>query len=365
MEQLSTAGIDPIKKIFHNEWIDVYPSTLSFEEIHYWPENNRTLFTFERLEAKSGKKLNELTLDEITEFVATEPIHDLSKLAKSISKSGVQVPLIVRDDGKLLDGNRRYFACSWLRMQAEKNGLPFPSVLKKIPVLIIKKSDLSTPVMELKIIAEANFIPDLKVTWPLDAQARAVEAYAQTITNKSESEAIQELADVFGIDRPRVTELLDTLNLTKEFIEQGKTPEEKREKRRIVEGRFVYFWEFRNKGIKGRSGFEGKQELNEVKQVFFDLMDQGKDSPLKNVKQIEPLVQARRDESTWRLMRNSNGENLSLVVAIVNEKKEIRKHEDKIRLFTGWLEGVSDLSPASKNLLHRLSELASQKAREE
>src|ERR1039457_1389263 len=105
------------KKLFHNEWINVYPTTLPLEKINFWKENNRTSFTFERLCRLKKKTLKELSIEDITRFVAEQDIHKLQILTDSIKRNGVQVPLIIRDDGKLLDGNRRYFACEWLKMQ--------------------------------------------------------------------------------------------------------------------------------------------------------------------------------------------------------------------------------------------------------
>lgn len=156
------------KKLFHNEWINVYPTTLPLDEIHFWKKNNRTIFTFEQLCRLKGKELDKLSIEEITRFVAEQDTHKLQILADSIGRNGVQVPLIIRDDGKLLDGNRRYFACELLKMQHADCGMKLPEFLSKIPVLVIRKADLKDT-LELKILAEANFIPDLKIPWPLDA----------------------------------------------------------------------------------------------------------------------------------------------------------------------------------------------------
>lgn len=359
---ISVDNLEKRVKQFHDQNLTVYPTSLRFEDIHFWPQNNRTLFTFERLEAETGKKLEALSLEQITDFVAKEPLHELPKLAKSINNSGVQIPLIVSDRGKLLDGNRRYFACAYLKFQAEKKRQPIPKALEAIPVLVIKHEDLANPLTELKIIAEANFVADLKVVWPLDAQARAIEEYSSRFKkNDGTSYEPHELAEMLGIDRARVVDLLDTLALTKEYIDQAANGEEIIRKHRIVENKFVYFWEFVNKGIKGRSGFEGKPELPEVKQMFFDLIDTGRDSNLTNVKQVEPIVQARRDDVAWSLL-NESSSNLAIVVAMINEKKEIRKAEDKLRLFHAWLEKASEFTPAAKNYLIKISELARSKA---
>lgn len=364
MTTITTMGITPQKKLFHNEWLDVYPTTLPLSAIEFWKENNRTIFTFERLQIEKKKSLDDLTIEEITQFIAEQDIHKLQVLADSIGRNGVQVPLFIRDDGKLLDGNRRYFACKWLQMQCRNQKVTEPHTLLEIPVFIIKKNDLS-PEMELKILAEANFIPDLKVSWPLDAQARAVEDYYQERLQHGvdHETAIVESVGVFGINRSRIIDFLDTLKLIKVFIGEGGDEIDRINRRIIVEERFVYFWEFVNKAMKGRGAFDNLAELSEVRNMFFELIGKGRDSPIKSVKQVEPLVQSRRDGTAWSMLQESKGSKLSVVVSMMNEKKEVRKDEDKVRIFLAWLKDAEGLTPKAKAYLLEVAALAEQKGR--
>ena len=352
------------KKLFHNEWINVYPTILPLDQITFWKENNRTIFTFERLCRLKGRELDEVSLDDITRFVAEQDTHKLQVLADSIERNGVQVPLIIRDDGKLLDGNRRYFACQWLRMQYAASGEPAPESLSRIPVFVIRKADLKDN-LELKILAEANFIPDLKIPWPLDAQARAVDEYYQRLRDKKKDHetALAEVVGVFGIKRQRVMDLIETLRLTKTFILEGGGKDEQIRRRSIVEDKFVYFWEFLNKAMKGRGAYTDQAELKEVRDMFFQLMAKGPDNPISNVKQVEPLAQSKRDQTAWRILKESKGAKLSVVVSIMLEKKEVRKAEDKIRVFLAWLKDADDLTPNAKALLKEVVELAEKKSR--
>jgi len=335
MSLISTPDKSAQRRLFHNERINVYPSVLPLDKIHYWPTNNRTIFTFERLVRLKEKNLDKIPLEEITRFVAEQDIHKLQVLSDSIGRNGVQVPLVIRDDGKLLDGNRRYFACHWLKMQRAERGKSSPESLSQIPVQVIRKADL-TETLELKILAEANFIPDLKVAWPLDAQARAVEEYYQRFRREKKADeetALAEVVAVFGIARQRAVDLLDTLELTKQFIGAGSSADEKIRRHEIVEDKFVYLWEFRNKAMKGSGALDVATELGDVKDIFFQFMAMGPNNPIKNVKQIEPLVQAKRDPTAWSLLKESKGAKLPMVVSMMNEKKGVRKAEDKIRVF--------------------------------
>jgi ParB/Sulfiredoxin domain len=113
-QKISTRGIQSQKQLFHNRSLDVYPTEIKFEEIEFWPENYRTVLAFDILEAQKSKRLSRISLEEITDFLAHRDDFELVDLAHSIERNGLRVPLIVLDDGTLLDGNRRYFACSYL-----------------------------------------------------------------------------------------------------------------------------------------------------------------------------------------------------------------------------------------------------------
>lgn len=364
MIPIALKNIQPQKKLFHNQLIDVYPTELPLEKIDFWKDNNRTIFTFEKLRRIKNQELEKISIIDIANFIADQDIHKLQILASSIKRNGVQVPLVIRDDGKLLDGNRRYFACHLVKVQCEESKTPVPEYLKKIPVLVIKKEDL-TPTTELKILAEANFIPDLKVSWPLDAQARAVEDFYNEVIEKTKDhdETLAEVVSIFGINRQRVIDLLDTLKLTKSFINEAEEEDERIKRREIVEEKFVYFWEFLNKAMKGRGAFNNPTELAEVKNMFFGLIGKGRDTPIKNVKQVEPLVQAKRNETAWKMLGEAEGSKLSVVVSMVNDKKESRKDEDIIRVFNAWLKDARSFSPHAKDLLKETIALATEKLR--
>jgi hypothetical protein len=365
MTTISTKGIPPQNKLFHNEPITVYPTSLPLDKIHFWPKNNRTLFTFQRLCRERRKELDQISIEDITRFVAEQDIHKLEDLAKSIGRNGVQVPLIIRNDGLLLDGNRRYFACQWLAMQSRDRKRPIPTALLEIPALIIHKEDL-TPTLELKILAEANFIKDLKVAWPLDAQARTVDDYYKQIRKDKKVDretALDEVRNTFGISRQRVVDLMDSLELSKLFIGEGVDDDDRIKRRGIVEEKFVYFWEFKNKAMKGGGAFDDPAELAEVRDMFFQLIGKGRDAIIKNVKQVEPMIQAKRDKTAWSMLIESKGKKLSVVVNMINEKKEVRKAEDNIRIFHAWLNDVDDLTPKAKSYLREVAKLAAEKVR--
>lgn len=368
MKKIPTPNNKAEKKLFHNVLLNVYPTNLPLDEIEFWPRNNRTIFTFERLCRQEGKEsVADFSIEEITQFVADQDVHKIELLAKSIARNGVQVPLIITNNGRLLDGNRRYFACQLIKMQCKKRDKELPLAITNIPVQVIRKSDLGKDeILERKILAEANFVPELKIPWPLDAQARAVnDYYMQLRKNKDidHAAAVLDIVGVFGISSSRAGDLLNSLALTKEFIKRGKTEDERMQLREITEAKFVYFWEFLNKAMKGRGAYEKAKELKEVKGIFFKLMAKGASNPITNVKQVEPIVQSKRSPILWEMLKSSEGAKVNLVVSMMNEKKEVRREEDKIRLFIVWLKDVKDLTLKAKASLRELIKIATKKAR--
>ncbi len=361
MNKISIEGISPITKRFHNEEVLVYEKYLSINEIVFWKDNARTIFTLEKLEHAKGTKLDNISLDEIVTFVSKDDLHKISDLKKSILSNGVKVPLVVQDDFTLLDGNRRFFACYSIKQDCENAfpPKPLPEQITNIPVYVIKSAGLEE-ITRLKIIAEENFLPELKLPWNLDAQARMVEKYYITLkeekVERTDEEMVNICSDIFGINKQRVKDLLGTLMLTKEFISDESLNQTILARRSIVESKFVYFWEFINKATKGNKKYTDESELQEVKDLFFEFMSMP-ESPIKNVKQIEPMAQAKRDPIVWEMLNEDKGSKLSLVVSIMNDRKEIRKAEDKIRAFHAWLEPLEDLSDGAIKNLNKLVDL--------
>ena len=341
---INLKNINPEKKLFHNEWATVYPVEVKFEEIRFWPENYRTLLDFDILVAQKNKKISDLSLEEITEFLIHRYDLHLPELAKSIENNGVRVPVILLDDGivlrsrryTLLDGNRRYFACSHVYFDSKRKGIPAPDVLSKIPAYIIKSKGINDiDRLKRKILAEANFVPDLKVEWTLDVKAKVISEYFDSCLEKglSEEKLYEEIHNVYSVDKSEVEAYVETIRLTKEFI--GSTDAHNRNKfRELVQNKFVYFWEFRNKGLKGRASLDVKDELPKVKKLFFKMIETQR---FKNMKQIEPMIKSVRDPDLWALLSESQGSKIEVVEAMYREAKIIKSAEDKIRNFLKWI----------------------------
>ncbi|MBN1392459.1 MAG: hypothetical protein JW947_06620 [Sedimentisphaerales bacterium] len=347
------------KQLFHNEWLNVYPQQIGFKEIKFWPKNHRTELAFDIIEAQKGKSISKLTLAEITDFLTSRSDLKLVPLARSIEKNGVRVPMIVLDDGTLLDGNRRYFACSYISIEAKKQGKPEPDVLSKIPVWAIKTKDISDRTKQ-KILAEANFVEDFKVPWPLDVKAKIIDDFYKSRIREGvdKKKVYEEILDVYAVEKDEVDAYLDTIKLTKEFVSSA-TEKSKNKFRQIVQEQFLYFWEFRNKALRGRSPLDPQNELPKVKGLFFEMMQLQR---FKNFKQVEPMIKSIRDKHAWGLLASSKGSKIDVIEALFKEEKAVKSAEDKIRNFLTWLRDKANhkrFKNTTFTLLEKLATLCS------
>jgi hypothetical protein len=344
----------PIKKLFHNVEINVYPAIVPLESITYWKENLRTLLSFKLLEKKHKKKLPDITTEEIVGYLARKRALQIEELAKSIEKNGVRVPLIILEkDGTLLDGNRRYFACQFLLIKSQKEKKSRPSVLDSIPVWMIKDVDMDSKKQQ-KILAEANFVSDYKVEWTLDVKANVIYRYfKECIKNRhmTREEAYDEILDVYSVKRSVVTDYIDSVKLSLKFIKSAPLGVKDRY-REIVQDKFVYFWQFKNKAYAEKLSLDAN-EKEKLEKLFFEMMSTDR---FKNIKQIEPMIRSVRDKYAWKIIVDSSGSKIDQIEAMYMDQKSIKAAEDKIRYFHRWLleTDIEDFSNATIKLLKTL-----------
>lgn len=348
-------GIKPEKQLFHNVEIDVYAKKVPLEEIAFWPENLRTVLSFSLLTKKFKGELSDIPMEDIIGYLAKRRELQISRLAKSIEMNGVRVPLIILDKGgTLLDGNRRYFACQYIKIKSQKECKSRPTVLDSIPVWVIKNRDIDSR-MRQKILAEANFVSDYKVPWSLDVKAKVIYEYFNDCRKKRKmtlEETFEEILDVYGVESTIVRAYDRSMKLSDEFVKSAPRAEKDRY-REIVQDKFVYFWEFFNKAYAEKLELTDKQ-ISELKKLFFIMMATDR---FKNMKRIEPMIRSIRDKYEWKIMIGSSGSKIDQIEAMHKEQKAIKSAEDKIRNFQRWLLS-SDISSFSKAAIKLLGELA-------
>lgn len=155
---------------FHDQTINVWVGDVDIRNIEGWQGNPRTellrdqfLETFAR--EPTDEEMCQLALDDDDEKEGLK----IKELAANIQKNGVRVPIVLTHSKKLLDGNRRYYASTFLLMDSAKKGR---RDFSKIPALVLPEG--TTQEIEDAILTEFNFAQSMQLEWPYYIRARRV-----------------------------------------------------------------------------------------------------------------------------------------------------------------------------------------------
>lgn len=156
---------------FHDRQIHVWVGEVDIEKIEGWQGNPRTeLLRDQFYEAYARHPTNEemcqLVLDDDDEKEGLR----IKDLAANIRKNGVRVPVVLTHTGKLLDGNRRYYASMFLA--GDGKGKRDRRDFTRIPAYILPEG--TTDDVEQAILTEFNFVDHMHVQWPYYIRARTV-----------------------------------------------------------------------------------------------------------------------------------------------------------------------------------------------
>lgn len=160
------------RRRFHNIEIEVFLGEVSLNSIEGWIGNPRTELQAEQFKETNGRPPRN---EEMYELVIADTDNKeglkIKDLAGSIFKNGVRVPIVLNHERKLLDGNRRYYACMFLSLSGPKEER---KRFTRIPAIVLPKG--TTKEVEDAIITEFNFADDYREEWPYYVKATKVYA---------------------------------------------------------------------------------------------------------------------------------------------------------------------------------------------
>src|SRR5690606_3458206 len=104
-----------------------------------------------------------LTQDEILDLMKNEPEVKLKDLRDDLIKNGLREPLTLSFSGKLLDGNRRFFASRYA-LETMPTTDPNRQDLESIYAYVLTKD--ASEEDEQNVLVEENFSASLKIEWP-------------------------------------------------------------------------------------------------------------------------------------------------------------------------------------------------------
>ena len=170
-----------IQRLYAGRKLQVWFGRARVSAIHGWADNPRITLVKKRLKQSFGDR--DLTQDELFDVMKKEDEFKLSVLRDDIMKNGLRDPITLAFSGKLLDGNRRFYALKYVLQTlppADPNRVDFESVL------VYVLNDSATPEEEKHVLVEENFSPSLKLEWPDYIKAQNI--LEEFVAGKNEAE---------------------------------------------------------------------------------------------------------------------------------------------------------------------------------
>ena len=195
------------QRLYNGRKLMVWEGKVKIESIQGWVENPRIEIAKKKLSQRIGNR--PLTQDEIFDLMKNDDDVKLRDLRDDIIKNGLREPLALSYGGKLLDGNRRFFA---LKFALEQMPITDPNRqdLQLVNAYILS-ADASEE-DEQNVLVEENFSPSLKIEWPDYVKAMHVVAASQDGLKEAE------IAKKFSWTKSKIKETLRINEIISEFL---------------------------------------------------------------------------------------------------------------------------------------------------
>jgi hypothetical protein len=139
----------------------------------------------------------------------TDPDVRLKELRDDLIKNGLREPLTLSHDGKLLDGNRRFFALKFA-LENMPTTDPNRQDLEAVDAYVL--TEAASEEDEQNVLVEENFSASLKIEWPEYVKAMmVVEANEQGLS-------IEEISKKYSWGKSKIKETLRIYELISEFM---------------------------------------------------------------------------------------------------------------------------------------------------
>ena len=150
LEQISVANL----------LIPIWSGKVKVASIKGWTDNPRIRVLVAQFRNNMGIAPGQ---DDIYELMKKDEDSKLKLLRDDIMSNGVRHPVWLSKDGKLLDGNRRYFAVRYA-LESLSETDPRRAAISTIPAYVLTED--SDEEAERRVVVQMNFSDDLKQPWP-------------------------------------------------------------------------------------------------------------------------------------------------------------------------------------------------------
>jgi hypothetical protein len=195
------------QRLYNGRKIIVIEGKVKIADIKGWIENPRIELAKKKLIQKVGDR--QLTQDEIIDLMKNDPEVKLKDLRDDIIKNGLRQPLTLSHSGKLLDGNRRFFA---IKFALESMPLTDPNRqdLETVDAYVLTED--ATDEDEQNVLVEENFSASLKIEWPDYVKAtRVIQASENGLS-------AEEISKKFSWGKSKIRETLRIHEIISEFL---------------------------------------------------------------------------------------------------------------------------------------------------
>jgi hypothetical protein len=202
------------QRLYNGRKLVVYECKVKINKITGWVDNPRLDLAKKSMMDKIGNR--ELTQDEVFDIMKNDKEIKLKGLRDDILKNGLREPLTLAHTGKLLDGNRRFFA---IRYALDGMSVTDPNRQDLETIQAYVLSDDASLEDENNVLVEENFSASLKIEWPEYVKAQMViKAY-------SEGLGVDEITKKFGWEKTKVRETIRINEIIEDFMVFATDPE--------------------------------------------------------------------------------------------------------------------------------------------
>lgn len=195
------------QRLYNGRRINVWEGKVKVSSILGWVDNPRIELEKKKFVSQVGDRA--LTQDEIFDLMKNDPEVKLKELRDDIIKNGLREPLALSYTGKLLDGNRRFFAVKYALAHMPLSD-PNRQDLETVEVHVL--SEDATEVDEQNVLVEENFSASLKIEWPAYVKAvKVIDAHEDGLT-------LDEISQKFSWAKSKIKETLKIHEIIQEFI---------------------------------------------------------------------------------------------------------------------------------------------------
>ncbi|MBA6293123.1 hypothetical protein H4J58_08250 [Colwellia sp. MB3u-70] len=308
-------------KSFHGKKIIVWQGLANVSNINGWVQNPRIDLEIKRFKDNhAGIAPNSEEVFAIMKAIKEFKIKDL---AKDVLCNGIRQPIIITHEGKLLDGNRRYYSIRSILESMDRHD-PLRSEFEQIPVWVL--DDQCTAEDEEYILVQENFYAAQKVEWPDYVKAHRIY---EDLQNEL---PIKSVAQKYGWNTSKVAETKRIMELIEEFVmfATGDCSDEDEyaglglseiEAEKIAAEKYQYFNE-------AQKSFRVKLEQDpDFKFSFFRLIFEGK---FKNFTEVRAVKDAWDTPQARNMLLSNDPKAAKKAKAIVDYKSFESKEEENV-----------------------------------